>query len=79
MFFRLYRPEHQYRILRKLLYDTHKIEVRGGLHCSPIAYQTLGEYPHGAVRVSLSNYHTDGELNHLYNCITDIIDSTSNG
>ncbi|NOU17986.1 MAG: aminotransferase class V-fold PLP-dependent enzyme [Bacteroidales bacterium] len=63
----------------KLLYDTHEIEVRGGLHCSPIAYQTLGEYPQGAVRVSLSNYHTDSELNHLYNCITDIIDKTCNG
>lgn len=63
----------------KLLYDIHQIEVRGGLHCSPIAYQTLGEFPHGAVRVSLSNYHTDSELNHLYNCITDIIDRTSNG
>lgn len=63
----------------KLLYDTHKIEVRGGLHCSPIAYQTLGEYPQGAVRVSLSNYHTDSELNRLYSCITDIIDKTGNG
>jgi selenocysteine lyase/cysteine desulfurase len=63
----------------KLLFDIHKIEVRGGLHCSPIAYQTLGEYPNGAVRVSISNYHTDSELNHLYNCITDIIAKTCNG
>ncbi|NVO09495.1 MAG: aminotransferase class V-fold PLP-dependent enzyme [Bacteroidales bacterium] len=63
----------------KLLYDIHKIEVRGGLHCSPIAYQTLGEYPQGAVRVSLSNYHTDSELKHLYSCISDIIDKTCNG
>jgi selenocysteine lyase/cysteine desulfurase len=63
----------------KLLYDIHKIEVRGGLHCSPIAYQTLGEYPQGAVRVSLSNYHTDSDLNHLYSCITDVIDKTCNG
>jgi len=61
------------------LYDTHKIEVRGGLHCSPIAYKTLGEYPQGAVRISLSNYHTDSDLNHLYSCITDIIEKTSNG
>ncbi len=56
----------------KLLYNVHKIEVRGGLHCSPLAHLTLGTFPNGAIRFSLSNYHTDNDLNHLLSCIIDI-------
>jgi len=54
------------------LYEVHKVEVRSGLHCAPIAHQTLGTFPQGAIRISLSNYHTDSDLNHLFSCITDI-------
>ncbi len=63
----------------KLLYQIHKIEVRGGLHCSPLAHQALGSFPKGAVRVSFSNYHTDNELNNLYSSIIDINERTQNG
>jgi cysteine desulfurase family protein len=63
----------------KLLYEIHKIEVRGGLHCSPLAHQTLGSFPKGAVRVSFSNYHTDNEFNNLYSSIIDINERTQNG
>lgn len=63
----------------KKLYDIFKIEVRGGLHCSPIAHQTFKTYPQGALRVSLSNYHTDNDLNYLLNCILDINERTNNG
>ena len=63
----------------KQLYDIYKIEVRGGLHCSPIAHQTLKSYPQGALRVSLSNYHTDKELYYLLNCILDVNERTKNG
>lgn len=56
----------------KLLYDVHKIEVRGGLHCSPLAHKVLDTFPKGAVRFSLSNYHTDNDLNHLLSCIIDV-------
>lgn len=56
----------------KLFYDAHKIEVRGGLHCSPLAHIALGTFPKGAIRFSLSNYHTDNDLNHLLSCIIDV-------
>jgi len=56
----------------RLLYEKHKIEVRSGLHCSAITHKTLGTYPHGSVRFSLSNYHSDDDLLHLYDCIADI-------
>jgi len=56
----------------KQLYNQFKIEVRSGLHCSPLAHKTLGSYPSGGVRVSLSKYHTDNDLEYLYNSIIDI-------
>ena len=59
-------------LFTKLLYDVHKIEVRGGLHCSPLAHKTLNTFPKGAIRFSLSNYHTDNDLNQLLSCIIDV-------
>lgn len=56
----------------KQLYNQFKIEVRSGLHCSPLAHKTLDSYPNGSVRISLSKYHTDNDLEYLYNCIIDI-------
>lgn len=56
----------------KQLYNQFKIEVRSGLHCSPLAHKTLGSYPNGSVRVSLSKYHTNNDLEYLYNSIIDI-------
>ncbi|MEG1903687.1 MAG: aminotransferase class V-fold PLP-dependent enzyme [Bacteroidales bacterium] len=45
------------------------IEVRSGLHCAPLAHKTLGTFPQGAVRISLSPYHTDSDLDHLVNAL----------
>lgn len=59
-------------LFTRLLYEVHIIEVRGGLHCSPLAHITLGTSPKGTIRFSLSNYHTDNDLNHLLSCIIDI-------
>ncbi len=59
-------------LFTKLLYDIHKIEVRGGLQCSPLTHITLDTFPKGAIRFSLSNFHTDSDLNHLLSCIIDI-------
>ncbi len=66
-------PENaEVSLFAKLLYDIHNIEVRGGLHCSPIAHKSLGTFPNGAIRFSLSNYHTNADLKHLLRCIIDI-------
>lgn len=60
----------------KQLYNRFKIEVRSGLHCSPLAHKTLGTYPSGSVRISLSKYHNDNDLEFLYNSIIDINQTT---
>lgn len=66
-------PEHiDVSEFSRLIYDRHRIEVRSGLHCSPIAHMSLGSYPNGSVRFSLSNYHTDEDLLFLYEAISAI-------
>ncbi|HMA65362.1 MAG: aminotransferase class V-fold PLP-dependent enzyme [Fibrobacterota bacterium] len=51
------------------LYTKYAIETRSGLHCAPLAHTSLGTFPNGSVRFSLSPYHTDSDLEYLYNAI----------
>lgn len=51
------------------LYRNYGIETRSGLHCAPMAHSTLGTFPSGTVRFSLSKYHTDSDLDFLLNCL----------
>lgn len=48
-----------------ILNHNHGIGVRTGLHCSPMAHQTLGNFPAGAVRVSPGYYTKPEELHAL--------------
>ncbi|MEI6056244.1 MAG: aminotransferase class V-fold PLP-dependent enzyme [Lentisphaerota bacterium] len=48
-----------------LLYKEYGFETRVGLHCSPLAHQTLGTFPHGTLRISPSIYHSKDDFNHL--------------
>ena len=52
--------------LANCLYSEFKIETRSGLHCAPLGHKTLGTFPQGAVRISLSPFHTENDLNYLY-------------
>ncbi len=47
-------------------------EVRQGLHCSPLAHRTLGTFPTGAVRISLSPFHSAADLDALAGAIENI-------
>ena len=40
------------------------IETRPGLHCSPLAHQTLGTYPQGTLRLSPGFFNTEEEIEH---------------
>jgi cysteine desulfurase family protein len=48
------------------LYTGFQIETRSGLHCAPLAHSSLGTFPDGTVRVALSPFHTEEDLNYLY-------------
>jgi len=54
------------------LFTNFGIETRSGLHCAPLAHRTLGSFPAGLVRISLSPYHTPADLEFLFQALKDI-------
>lgn len=46
--------------------NKHKIYVRGGLHCAPLAHKYLGTTKKGGVRISLNNFNTKRQINKLF-------------
>ncbi len=53
--------------------DEVGICVRGGFHCAPLMHKKLGSYENGTVRVSLSYFNTDKELERLISVLPRII------
>lgn len=51
------------------LYENFSIETRVGLHCAPEAHRTLGTYPGGAVRLSVSAYHSPSDFDYLIDAV----------
>lgn len=45
-----------------VLEQEHGIMTRCGLHCAPMAHQTLGTYPQGTVRFSFGYFNTEDEI-----------------
>jgi selenocysteine lyase/cysteine desulfurase len=46
----------------QILAEEYTIMARSGLHCSPLAHQTIGTFPHGTVRFSFSLFNTENEI-----------------
>ncbi|MCX8124921.1 MAG: aminotransferase class V-fold PLP-dependent enzyme [Spirochaetes bacterium] len=44
------------------LNDEFSICVRTGLHCAPLAHQTIGSFPDGTVRVSVGAFTKNGDI-----------------
>jgi cysteine desulfurase family protein len=44
--------------------ESNGIKTRSGLHCSPLAHETIGTYPTGTVRLSISYFTTKEELDY---------------
>ncbi len=51
----------------------YEIGVRCGLHCAPIAHQTIGTFPSGTVRISLGYFNTEADIDYLLRAIRKII------
>lgn len=49
------------------------IMTRSGLHCAPSAHKTLGTFPNGTVRFSLSHFTTLEEIEYSIDCINNIV------
>lgn len=42
--------------------ENNGIKIRCGLHCAPLAHKTIGSYPNGTVRLSVSYFNTKEEI-----------------
>lgn len=48
------------------------IAVRAGLHCAPMAHKCIGTLDGGTVRVSVSIYNNEREIDYLLSCLKNI-------
>ena len=48
------------------------IMTRSGMHCAPSAHKTLGTFPKGTVRFSISHFTTLEEIDYAIDCINKI-------
>ena len=55
------------------LLENEGIKTRCGLHCSPLAHKTIGTYPNGTVRLSLSYFTTKTDIEYTLKSINKII------
>ncbi|MGF6376080.1 cysteine desulfurase family protein [Clostridiales Family XIII bacterium PM5-7] len=55
-----------------LLDEQYGIMVRCGLHCAPLAHQTLGTYPHGTVRFAFGHATTEEEVRYAVKAIREM-------
>lgn len=51
------------------------IKNRSGLHCAPLAHKTIGSFPSGTVRLSLSYFNEKSDIIYTIDCINKIIKS----
>jgi len=56
----------------QILSDKYNIMCRHGLHCAPLAHQTLGTYPHGTLRFGFSIFNTIKEVDIAVNALKEI-------
>lgn len=54
------------------LEQRYGIMTRVGLHCAPLAHQSLGTYPHGTIRLSLGHCNTFAEVEYCLNALAEI-------
>lgn len=54
------------------LENEYGIMTRVGLHCAPIAHQSLGTYPQGTVRIAFSAWNTKEEIDLLLDAIKEL-------
>ncbi len=52
------------------------IMTRCGLHCAPNAHKTLGTYPQGTVRFSISHFNTVAEIDEAADCVHKILENS---
>lgn len=60
-------------IVSEFLNENYKICVRSGLHCAPLKHRHMGTVEQGIIRISLSYFNTEEEVNRLTFAVKDFI------
>jgi len=60
-------------VIGNILSDDYSIMCRTGLHCAPLAHQSLKTYPIGCVRFSYSYTNTINQIDMAINSLAEIL------
>jgi cysteine desulfurase family protein len=60
------------------LSDRYGIMCRSGLHCAPLAHQTMGTFPRGTVRFSFGMFNTKEEIDRAVQALSEISSTRMN-
>lgn len=55
-----------------ILENSFDIIIRSGLHCAPLVHKSLGTYPHGSLRASISYFTTHEEIDIFIDAVQQI-------
>ncbi|EKQ57771.1 MULTISPECIES: aminotransferase class V-fold PLP-dependent enzyme [unclassified Clostridium] len=55
--------------------DSYGIKTRSGLHCAPLAHESIGTHPTGTVRLSISYFTSKKEIDYTLNTLNKILSS----
>lgn len=53
--------------------DEHKICIRSGLHCAPLAHKNIGSFPNGTIRVSPAYFNTEKDIKIFLDVIKQLL------
>lgn len=53
--------------------DEYDIATRPGLHCAPLAHETIGTFEQGCVRFSFGYFNTEAEIDYALKAIQEIV------
>ena len=56
-----------------ILDSDYGIKNRSGLHCAPLAHKTIGSFPTGTVRLSLSYFNSEEDIKYTIDSINKIL------
>ena len=56
-----------------ILDSDYGIKNRSGLHCAPLAHKTIGSFPTGTVRLSLSYFNNKSDIDYTINSLSKIV------
>ncbi len=71
--FSLLQPGSDPATLGRRLFEDFGIETRIGLHCAPLAHQTLGTAASGTLRIGVSRYHAASDFTYFCDAVRTCI------